>query len=518
MKKIHFISNSERRKNREISIFAIIETIFFICFTWFIAYTYDTYIHIYASLLISPLLLLKTKFSINKAIKWFSDPFSLHSKSYLINSFLYLLIYSALYSSILIGYLVIKSFFPTQSSFFYFFLTTLWGVHVVTLMLVIMLGERGVAFLEFFEKPIMFFMKNILILLYIFISILLILIFMQSIELFYLLLLAIFMSSLLSSELEYNLNITFFLFFMTLSVMGVFFYKLIIIVWNKINFMDISTILLTIGYIGFTIIIAIGLGFLIRSLLIKVFITLEGIIIFPIKTLNAIPLNFTEQILINDINYSPELLPSINQVNKDTIFSLSGLIEKLISKDLHRILRVFLLPLVPIFSLAFLYRWSIKSTAWFYFPLIYIANLKSLTNKESQKIAIVHQTYQLLLYFNITILALIFLHFGVSSTIMIEAFPSFKILFEIKNQIPFNISNNSIWLIIISCMLYFFVYYFASFQSHVKEKTGQEYYVKYNIFIYWIIRVKLMLWYIFFIWNLIYISNIYLIPKLSLFF
>ena len=171
--------------------------------------------------------------------------------------------------------------------------------------------------------------------------------------------------------------------------------------------------------------------------------------------------------------------------------------------------------LIPIFSLAYLYRWSIKSTAWFYFPLVYIANLQILKDEEKQKSAITHQSHNLLLYFNVAISVLLLLYFGVDSKNVTEIFPSVKIAIEVIDKIPFSIVTNSIWLVVASLILYMIVYYFSSLQAHSKERLGEEKYIQYNTIIHWIIRLKFMFWYTFFIWNLVHIANIHLIPDLA---
>ena len=97
-------STKESRDNQTISILAIVETIFFVVLTWFVAYHYNTYTHIYTAIAIAPFLLLKTPESVDKGIELFLYEYKFKDNKYKDKVFWLILILSALISGVL-GYL-----------------------------------------------------------------------------------------------------------------------------------------------------------------------------------------------------------------------------------------------------------------------------------------------------------------------------------------------------------------------------------------------------------------------------
>lgn len=308
------------------------------------------------------------------------------------------------------------------------------------------------------------------------------------------------------------------------SILTIFGYlrdrHLIVGLWVFIAFTNISSIekdyyylILIIIALPLCYIIGMLIGFLCRSLIVKVYVTLIQLLINPIDTLSQIPKNFREQIFVNDIFYSPELLPDIWKVNKS--FQASGIIENSKNKHIHLksiayIICFFLLP-------AYLYRWSIKSTAWFYFPLIYIFNLNKINNKTLQKTKITDQRWSVIKWFNIFSAILLFLYIGTPRDLVQGYYPYIDIfinsILEITNIIPFvkNILEpNSFWLVFFSIILYSIVYGFSSFKSFRKEEKLQNDFLFLDSFAYWIIRIKVVLWYIFFSWNIVLLWNKYI--------
>ncbi|WP_139458331.1 hypothetical protein, partial [Bathymodiolus thermophilus thioautotrophic gill symbiont] len=61
-------STENSREKQKLSVLAVVETIFFVLLTWFVAWYFDSYIHIVTAILIAPLLLLKTPKSIDEGI------------------------------------------------------------------------------------------------------------------------------------------------------------------------------------------------------------------------------------------------------------------------------------------------------------------------------------------------------------------------------------------------------------------------------------------------------------------
>ena len=65
--KIPWCSNETRRKKKQASKLAIIETFLLVILTWGLAWYFDSFLHIYIAILLAPLLLLKTEKSIATA-------------------------------------------------------------------------------------------------------------------------------------------------------------------------------------------------------------------------------------------------------------------------------------------------------------------------------------------------------------------------------------------------------------------------------------------------------------------
>lgn len=85
----------------------------------------------------------------------------------------------------------------------------------------------------------------------------------------------------------------------------------------------------------------------------------------PLAGLMAIPSNWRKFIWHSDFCDPPELIPG----HRDSGFPslLSKAIERKYSEGL-----VLFFNFLPFYFLAFLWRWSIKSTAWFYLPLLWV--------------------------------------------------------------------------------------------------------------------------------------------------
>jgi hypothetical protein len=210
--------------------------------------------------------------------------------------------------------------------------------------------------------------------------------------------------------------------------------------------------------------IGIGLGFLIRSLIVKFISTLYGFILElftnPIKLLENIAQNYHEQLWVNDMWYAPELLPDISKV--DIIFSLSSYLTWKGDAE-KKILKIFI---IPIWSLAYLYRWSIKSTAWFYLPLAFLANTtQKMRDDKTVKKDMDIQTNSIKLWFNLGVALMLFISlfdvlFKDKITDSLEWSKSIYALFDIIKSlnIPIVIDNWSVYLVTISTFIYFVVY------------------------------------------------------------
>lgn len=102
--------------------------------------------------------------------------------------------------------------------------------------------------------------------------------------------------------------------------------------------------------------VAVALGVWVRSLLIRIMASLR----YCRSGLANLPNNWQQLLWVVDVKHEPELLPGLNQIDKQ--LSLSELLR---NDD-----KYFAYPLAVIFYLpALLWRWSLKSTLWMWWPV-----------------------------------------------------------------------------------------------------------------------------------------------------
>jgi len=249
------------------------------------------------------------------------------------------------------------------------------------------------------------------------------------------------------------------------------------------------------GFLLLFTVLSITSGLFIRSLAIKFIVTAYVVIIElftnPIKLLENISQNYREQLLINDSFYVPELLPEISKVSHK-----------------YSLLAFFIVPIriapaiVPIWSLAYLYRWSIKSTAWFYFPLAFLANTtQKMRDDKTVKKDIDIQTNSIKLWFNLGVVVFLFISwFGMvfkdKIVELLEWSKSIYALFDILKgfKLPIVVDSWSVYLVTVSTFIYFVVYYFVDRQQSHIEKGNEGYSKIVNKILFWTIRVHLVLW------------------------
>jgi hypothetical protein len=113
------------------------------------------------------------------------------------------------------------------------------------------------------------------------------------------------------------------------------------------------------------IVIAVTFGLWLHSLATRTFATLRYL--WP-GILN-LPDNWRHAILVIDSFYPPELIPGLEKLSDE--FSFQSILTSLRS-DRVLVRVVGLIFTITLFFPAMLYRWSLKSTAWLYLPLLYI--------------------------------------------------------------------------------------------------------------------------------------------------
>lgn len=249
------------------------------------------------------------------------------------------------------------------------------------------------------------------------------------------------------------------------------------------------------GFLLLFTVLSITSGLFIRSLAIKfiatVYVVMIELFTNPIKLLENISQNYREQLLINDSFYVPELLPEISKVSHK-----------------YSLLAFFIVPIriapaiVPIWPLACLYRWSIKSTAWFYFPLAFLANTtQKMKDDKTIKKYIDIQTNSIKLWFNLGVVVFLFISwFGMvfkdKIVDLLEWSKSIYALFDILKglKLPIVVDSWSVYLVTVSTFIYFVVYYFVDRQQSHIEKGNEGYSKTVNKILFWTIRVHLVLW------------------------
>lgn len=115
---------------------------------------------------------------------------------------------------------------------------------------------------------------------------------------------------------------------------------------------------------------------LLRVIIIRLYATLS----YPLAGLTQLPQNWRETLLVVDCFHPPELLPQASSI--DPTFSAKG------SWEMQKNWTVAnkLLGLIPLFAWYFpalIYRWSLKASAWLWFPLS-LAFSPSLHQKNAQ--------------------------------------------------------------------------------------------------------------------------------------
>ena len=108
-------------------------------------------------------------------------------------------------------------------------------------------------------------------------------------------------------------------------------------------------------------------GYLLRAMLIRVLATVAHL---P-KGVKEFPRNWIFLNACSDVKTPPELVPGLPM---DSVFRLERLISGFNDRSFDD--RIFYSIAIPVFFVpSLLYRYSLKSTAWLYLPIIYIASL-----------------------------------------------------------------------------------------------------------------------------------------------
>ena len=86
--------------------------------------------------------------------------------------------------------------------------------------------------------------------------------------------------------------------------------------------------------------------------------------------LKTFPDNWWRTLFVIDLTHPPEILPGYRR--KDLLLQISQLVDELKKVRFSLEWVVYVIAIVLMFVPAYLYRLTIKSTCWFYIPMIYI--------------------------------------------------------------------------------------------------------------------------------------------------
>ena len=308
-------STEVSREKFIISRLAIIESIFFVAVAWFIAYYYDFYIHIYVALGIAFFSFLKTPESTDEALDFFF--FYNHDRMHYYNRDKSILItIFTIFSLIALHYLNIKTvvFFNSMP----LYLQGLFFLFAISLILIkeANRNKKIGTFIQRFLGPIVLIIDLIQ-----------------------------FVFKQIAHLLE----------------------GLVYIIPIKI-----LRYLVLIPFLPFILLFE-GISVLIiifKSIIIKIIYTLYFTMRHPIKAFSNIATNAKELLFINDIFYSPELIKGIQKYKKEH-YQLSAIVKDLKSTHFLDFFRE--LTLAFMLFLSYGYYFLVKSTAWLFFPLAYLA-------------------------------------------------------------------------------------------------------------------------------------------------
>jgi len=476
-------STEESRERRIASVLAIVETVFLVFLTWFIAVHFNTYTHIYVAIAIAPFLLLKTPQSTQKAIELFQYKHKFKENIFKYPIF-WLFVFTILIVDFIVSYYLAANWLIHYSSWGLFFRSIVVGLFIANMtlgLLVVTLEGVGKSADGLVEGMIVGCLSG-----------------------------TVAGGTVVGGGIAGGgiaVGIV------AGGFIGGFGGKRlkgggeIIVAEGLVGIVELGAVIVgAIGLMGF-----VALGLLLRAFTIKILVTTFYTLKHPIKAILSLPVNWREQIFVNDTFYTPELLPDIYKTNAR--FQLSGLHNF----SNNRIDKFFAYLITPIWALGYLYRFSIKSTAWFFFPLAYLSNLEALQSRNRQKKILALQIFKNYWIFNLFILAIVLIYFDIISKIPMPK--QIDWIFEYSNQISLflheHIVDGSIWLIVISLILYLMINLVLSAKKHFESNNIDNPSVIPDKLVHWMIRLTFILWMVFLGWNLVVITNHELMPKVA---
>lgn len=159
-------------------------------------------------------------------------------------------------------------------------------------------------------------------------------------------------------------------------------------------------------------IISVFYGDFLFVLFIAFLLKIVGTIKYINKGIKNISFNWFLYCFVIDINKTPEIVPNIekdSRISNDIKLSYSFINIKKETNNFNILIRMLI---IPIFYLCTIfYRFSIKSTFWFYIPLLFLVKTPSVIEDNSQKVgeflSSLYETYLAKWRFNLALITLV---------------------------------------------------------------------------------------------------------------
>ncbi|MBF0455552.1 MAG: hypothetical protein HQL72_12150 [Magnetococcales bacterium] len=318
---MRWISTPESVENGEPTVLAIIETVLAVTLYWWLAWAFDTHIHLLASIIVAPFLLLRSPESIKRGLEWFVG--YMYDEKEISPLRTPITFFGVVLFAFSIAYLctemVSNNFLSTWSSWSSFghdILIGFFALMVEFMVAFAILGERA--------KKMPFV-----------VALLIVGIFGIGIE--------------------------------VVGALGIL--VAILIIGGALNSMAAGAIFLLPIFS-----IPVGVGIWFRSIFVRFFATARH----PIAGIISFGNNWRQIVWAVDSKHFPEIVPELGSQTEN--LSLKKFLQYVQSEDWNK--RYISLVSYPIiFIPTMFYRWSLKSTCWLYLPLVYLI---SKTNGQSE--------------------------------------------------------------------------------------------------------------------------------------
>lgn len=331
---MRLVSSKESVEQGEPSWLAIIETLLATGFYWGIAWHFDTYQHLLLSILIVPLLLLRSTESAKKGAIWFAAYLS--DKTEITPHGTPLRFWGVLLPLILVittvcAYMLAQSFLPNHTGWSLFVRAMLLGVFAmwVSISIAVAGAVAGAVVVALLVALV--------------------------------LAMAVAEAGVAPAALGLAMTVTLAAVLavaVTLALMG--------------SIAGEAELLVAVLLAGIPWIFGIWL----RSLLVRIIATLRH----PLLGLQAMPGNWCKTIWVIDSRHPPKLVPGSESLS--SVFSPQKIRTLISSHELFDRLFGIALLLLFFFPVLF-YRWTIKSSSWFYWPLIYLLSAPERQNSHA---------------------------------------------------------------------------------------------------------------------------------------